>query len=361
MREAWQVDTPISSIRSAVWIEPPRALYVVHGKDRDLTARARDIPARRTPPRTVNAAGEPRRLGVEIEFGALDIDRSAEVVRRLYGGRVERSDAWRREVKGGRLGDFVVELDARLLHGKLPEKYDKLAALQEFLIDRAGEIAQHLVPMEVACPPLPIDALDELEALPHALGQAGAEGTQEEVFYAFGCQLNPELPALDLPTVLAGFRAFLLLEDRLREVAALDRSRHLLSFADPFPRDYARRVLAPDYAPDLGNLIEDYLADNPTRNRDLDLLPLFAELAPERIAELGDERIKARPTWHYRVPDCRIGDPDWSLTLEWNRWVEVERLAEDETRLRELSRAFLDAGDDRAAWARKLAGSLPAA
>ena len=26
--------------------------------------------------------------------------------------------------------------------------------------------------------------------------------------------------------------------------------------------------------------------------------------------------IKARPTYHYRVPDCRIDDPDWSVVLD---------------------------------------------
>ena len=37
-------------------------------------------------------------------------------------------------------------------------------------------------------------------------------------------------------------------------------------------------MLDAGYGPDLGALIDDYLAANPTRNRALDLLPLFAEL-----------------------------------------------------------------------------------
>lgn len=344
-----------------VWIVVTRNPYADHGKGRQLKAGFRDTPSRRPPPRGFNASGEPRRLGIEIEFGALDIDRAARVVQGLYGGKLGRPEAWRREVRDSRLGDFVVELDARQLHDKPSPGDDKLAALRTFFVETAGDLAQHLVPMEVVCPPLPIADLGELEALPRALAAAGAEGTQGELVYAFGCQLNPELPALDVATILAGFRAFLLLEDWLRAVAAQDRTRHLLVFADPFARPFARRILAPDYAPDLAGLIEDYLTDNPTRNRDLDLLPLFAELAPERIGRLGDERIKARPTWHYRIPDCRLGDPDWSLTLEWNRWVEIEYLAEDKPRLRELATAFLAAGDDRKAWTARLRKDLPTA
>ncbi|OBX33760.1 putative amidoligase enzyme [Halomonas elongata] len=40
-------------------------------------------------------------------------------------------------------------------------------------------------------------------------------------------------------------------------------------------------MLDPDYQPDLRTLIDDYLEYNPTRNRELDLLPLFAYLDPE--------------------------------------------------------------------------------
>ena len=39
--------------------------------------------------------------------------------------------------------------------------------------------------------------------------------------------------------------------------------------------------------------------------------------------------ISPRPTYHYRLPDCRIDEPHWSLALEWNRWVRIEEIAGD--------------------------------
>src|SRR3546814_9457337 len=47
------------------------------------------------------------------------------------------------------------------------------------------------------------------------------------------------------------------------------------------------------------------------------------------IWRLTDELIKARPTFHYRLPNARLADPQWSIVREWNLWVRVERLAHD--------------------------------
>ena len=119
--------------------------------------------------------------------------------------------------------------------------------------------------------------------------------------------------------------------------------RRALPFADPFPRTYVRKVVDPNYQPALPQLVDDYLEANPTRNRELDLLPLFTHLAPERVrAKVADALIKARPTYHYRLPDTRLSDPAWSLIVEWNRWVEVEHLAADAAALRRLGRVCLD-------------------
>ena len=55
---------------------------------------------------------------------------------------------------------------------------------------------------------------------------------------------------------------------------------------------------------------------------------------------MADPRIEPRPAFRYRLPRARLGDPKWSVLLEWNRWVEVERLAEDTERLDKMSLAF---------------------
>ena len=65
---------------------------------------------------------------------------------------------------------------------------------------------------------------------------------------------------------------------------APDSTRAPLGFADPFPIEYARLLAAPDYWPDIPSLIDDYLAFNPTRNRDLDMLPLLLHFDEARSA-----------------------------------------------------------------------------
>ena len=81
--------------------------------------------------------------------------------------------------------------------------------------------------------------------------------------------------------LLAMMRAYLLLANWLRVEIKVDITRQVLPHANPFPKEYARKVLDLRYQPDLDTFIDDYLADNPTRNRELDLLPLFAHLRPE--------------------------------------------------------------------------------
>jgi hypothetical protein len=95
-----------------------------------------------------------------------------------------------------------------------------------------------------------------------------------------------------------------------------------------YPQAYRQRVLAPDYWPDQTTLIADYLTANPTRNRGLDLLPLFAYLNEEQVrSALPHEKIGPRPALHYRLPQCHLSDPNWSILPSWERWLTVERLA----------------------------------
>jgi hypothetical protein len=133
---------------------------------------------------------------------------------------------------------------------------------------------------------------------------------------------------------------------------APDATRHFLGFADPFPPDYVRRLVTPDYLPDLSTFVEDYLGANPTRNRDLDMLPMLAQIDEERVrARLPNEKINKRPAFHYRLPDARISDPGWSIAPDWNRWVAVERLAFDRDRLEALGRAYLTFEGEAKSWA----------
>ncbi len=302
------------------------------------------------PPVARKADGGLRRVGVEIEFGELAIETAARITADLFAGTARALGPNEWTVEGTPWGRFDIKLDSIYLHPKSDETV--LAEFEAELLARLGEFARSFVPAEIVCPPIPIPELGEIDRLREALRRKGAKGTGDALHYAFAMQFNPELASLEIDFVLRQFRAFLLLEDWLRKVSGRDILRRILVFANPFPRSYARLVLDEGYAPDWGRFIDDYLFDNPTRNRDLDLLPLFAQVDPMRLArQVRDIRVKARPTFHYRIPDSRIDEPDWTIVGEWNRWVRVERLAADEEMFRKLRRAFFAFRGGRDEWA----------
>lgn len=301
------------------------------------------------PPITERADGRPRRVGVELEFVALTPHEAADLIRQLFGGRVCEISPFFLEVKDGRLGDFRVELDSR--HAlKQPRHADPSSDLGWFdgLLDDLERELQYLysvavsgiLPLEIVTPPIAMRDLALLDPLVEALKARGAKGTEESLLYAFGVHLNPEAAEVSAGYVLGILRAYLLLEDWLRREVSPDFLRRALSFITPFGRGYAQLVLDPTY--DERRLVGDYLAANPTRYRSLDLLPLLCELDEAQVqARVRDAKVKKRPTFHYRLPDFRTTDPDWSLAGEWNRWVEVEKLAADTATLQELSLAYL--------------------
>jgi hypothetical protein len=95
---------------------------------------------------------------------------------------------------------------------------------------------------------------------------------------------------------------------------------------------------------DMSTLIDDYLSFNATRNRALDMLPLFSMVDEDRVMNaVNDGKIKARPTFHYRLPNCQIEHPGWQLSEEWNLWWVIEALASDQDALAYWRNAFLEA------------------
>lgn len=290
------------------------------------------------------AEGKPRRIGVELEFGGIGLQDAAETVTLLFGGKIDWENPHRARIRGTRFGTFTAELDSDYVHPSEPPDnnptvWDRSARLVR---EAVGDVIQAWMPREIVTPPLPLRDLPEVDRLCAALSERGAVGTEDGLLYAFALQLNPELPRLDPAEVLETMRAFVLLSPWLYAAAARDQTRNLLSFAAPYPTDYTRKILDPAYAPDWPDLMEDYHRANPDRNRGLDLYPLFAYVDAGRIkTALHDPLIRARPTYHYRVPDCRIDDPDWSVVLEWNRWVKVEALAADPGALAERRQRYL--------------------
>lgn len=277
-------------------------------------------------------------------MGGLSIDEISAIVADFVPGELERVTSYEHLVHGDACGDWGIELDFAFLKLRGRERMhagERLSPLDE-ATDRLLEAgARQVVPMEVVSPPLPMNEAGRVDDLVRRLRDAGARGTTHGLVYAFGVQLNPEIPDADPATLRNYLKAFLCLFDWLKLRARVDLTRRLTPFIDPFPVDYVRRVVDPGYAPDLAGLIDDYLMANPTRNRALDMLPVFSHLDAARVrGVVTDERVKSRPALHYRLPNCEIDRSGWYVVEAWRDWLEVERLAWDDERLLEICAAY---------------------
>ena len=276
-------------------------------------------------------------MGVEVELTGPDVAETAAVLVEVLEGQLEIVSPYEHVVRDARDGPWRVELDFHYLleKGRERTRSEEPPSLVGDLSERiVRKGAEAVVPVEVVSPPLPIARLVRMQQVVHALRRFGAQGTRAGITHAFGMQLNPEMPRCDARTILCYLRAFLCLQDWLLRESRIDLTRRITGYSASFPTDYVRRVIDPAYAPDLPRLIDDYLEANPTRNRALDLLPLFTDVDPERVGRVvADERVKPRPALHYRLPNCEIDDPDWGIHVAWKQWLQVEHLAADEERL----------------------------
>lgn len=293
------------------------------------------------PPIIEKDDGTTRRVGFELEFSGISLDRTTEAVCASLGGTVTSATAAEREIHVDGLGTFNIELDWDYLK-RLAANPDR--EVPDDWLDTLSQAAALLVPVEVVCPPIPVTEIETLQPMIAALREAGATGTEESLIAAYGVHINPEIPRCDAPTLQAYLSAFALLQWWLVDAHAVDLARRVSPYVDLYPDDYVTQVLART-APAMDDLFADYLAHNATRNRALDLLPLLAEIDADRVRRaVDDPRIKARPTFHYRLPNCHIERPGWSLAGPWNTWCVVETLAQRGDDLAELRSAFLEAG-----------------
>jgi hypothetical protein len=282
-------------------------------------------------PQPLNADGAPRRTGVEIELGGLTEARVAEVCTETLGGRAEQGDGPFWTVTDSRIGKIEVYLDIFLRKAERSK-----------LRDLALELGREVVPVEVVTEPLDMDGLRETDRLCAALREAGALGSEGGWLFGFGLHLNIEIASERDADIVRPLLAYALIEDWMRSANPIDESRRVLPFSDPYPTDFVRDLIALGPDATLSRVIDVYLQRTPTRNRGLDMLPVFAHLRGDRLADKLPRLVSARPAFHFRLPDSRIDNPRWSVAQEWQRWVTVERVAADSALLGALSDTWLD-------------------
>lgn len=304
-----------------------------------------------------------RMVGFEIEYASVPLDQSAKLIQELFGGEIEKETEAEWKVTDTCFGAFGLEIDAepiKTLSSSLPKEAARAKGVVGELyrtaadktVEAVNRIGTKVVPFEIVTPPVPVSAIPELDKLREALHLAFAKDTRSSIYNAFGLHINPDVLSTDSRSILRHIQAFALLFPWLRDVHEMDATRSLSAFAEPYPNDYIDHIIAVDYAPSLEELIRDYHAFNPTRNRALDMLPLFAHLEPELVEELygSEEKINARPTYHYRLPNCEVANGDWSLMKEWSRWLLVEETAENQSRLFQLCDGWHQDSVNRKMW-----------
>jgi len=294
------------------------------------------------PPVLKNSQGAIRRVGFEIEFGGITLEQAVDAVVKNFGGAPYRTNKYSQGVADSQHGNFIIELDSLFLKDKYYEKYlEKIGInLEEYVEvstveDFLANAAAFLVPHEVITPPIPLDCLGEIEKLKTTLYEQRAKGTGASIRYAFGLHMNAETPSFEVNVILSYLRAFFLLYEWINDQSEIDFTRQLLPYIKPFPEQYVNLVLDYSYRPAMDRFIADYLFYNPTRNRPLDLTPLLAMIDEQTVIKGIVEKnlLKKRPAFHYRLPNCLIDEPLWTIAGEWNLWVKVEKLAADQEKI----------------------------
>lgn len=300
------------------------------------------------PVTTRKANGEARQVGIEIEMHGIPVDRLAKVVQDAIGGTVKKvtRSEYALEVPGQ--GTYRIEVDYALLKemakDEAARESDADTLPRDLAIEALDALSSLVVPCEIVGPPLAMHAICEpMDAIVEAAREAGANGTRASFAFAFGVHLNVEPPDMEATTILSYMRAFVCLFDWIVWDGKVDLSRRITPYINAFPGDYLALILAPDYQPDMAALIADYLESNATRNRALDMLPLMAFVDGKAVSEaVDDDRVKARPAFHYRLANSCVDERGWSVAGPWNRWVKIEQLAADKDALSALAGAMRD-------------------
>ena len=300
---------------------------------------------------TKNDNGVERQVGLEFEFSGLTLKQSSELLAKVYqSASVTVKNEFLHTVEVPDVGEFQLEIDSIMLKNKQYEDH-----LKKIGIDISGSEVSHtiatglarfsegLVPKELVTPPIPLSKLSTLEEVREQYHRAGAKGTQSSWTAGFGLHINIESPDTKASTVLAYLQSFILLYEWICKKSNIDLTRRVLPYIKEFPKDYATHILDLNYQPTEASLVADYLKFNPTRNRALDLLPIFKHMNPKLLqdAPIEHDLVKPRPAYHYRLPNCSIGNPKWQIADEWRYWIKIDDLANEPDQLHRLQEAYI--------------------
>ena len=300
---------------------------------------------------TTKPDGTARQVGVEFEFQGIAVDMLARIIALTLRGEVETVSEAEYLVHVPEQGTYRVEVDFALLKERAKEKQragnSDEALVENLATDALSAVSSLVVPCEVVSPPLPmLEFSKPMQTLTDAIRDAGGKGTGHSLFYAFGLHLNVEPPDTDAATITAYMKAFACLYDWIVWQGDVDWARRITPYIQRYSADYDLQLCDPEYWPDVDTLLADYLHANPTRNRAMDMLPLFSELNSAVVATaVDDDLVKARPAFHYRLANCAIDDPNWSISEPWGRWLQIEHLASDRDALNECCEAYCQIRD----------------
>lgn len=308
-------------------------------------------------PYPYNANHQPRRAGFEFEMAVITPQTCATLICDIFGGTLSSVHSLEYHIKDSCIGDFTVELDAKpiknivaqLENANAGDNGSDWATFKQQISEWIGQTAGTLVPVEIVSPPMPIEQFNKLDTLIERLREHHAEGTRARWTNAFGMHVNIEIASDDAIYLCNILRAFLLLYPWLKHVMKVDISRRVLTYIDPFPKEYAMLVLRPEYQPDMLTFRNDYIAHNPTRSRALDFLPLLSHILPDTIDSLPEDMqdmVKSRPAFHYRLPNCDVDNANWSIATDWNYWVRLEQLAGDSGKRASMMKRYVQMYDE---------------
>ena len=216
--------------------------------------------------------GTPRRVGVEFELQGIPVDELARLTALTFGGDVERVSKAEYLIDVDDQGQYRVEIDYALLK--------KLAKAQQGSTDSDGPSIDSLAvdTLSAAVAFLFMGAVTwffwRLLLDKHHL--EGRSLKDRRAVYAFGLHLNAEPPDLDAATIAAYMKAFVCLFDWIVWQGEVDWSRRITPYIKRYSAEYELELTDPQYWPNQDTLIADYLRAEGTRNRALDMLPMFS-------------------------------------------------------------------------------------